>query len=533
MIQLEYNNKYYDVLGTYSINKSSREVTYNDIVLDFTNKTREDIPNKYQECHIVDTSLVNDEIRINKTLFTGYVSTVTLPNMKNKVEYRELEIELLSPMALATRRTINAIGSYKLRNLIMIILQPLFDDGFELKEFNVGDADTTVNYLIESVESALNKLSNRYNFWWYIDENKNIFINSIDYQFAQKPRLIYNEDNKLKGLINVIPSIDATDYCNVVNFANVRTWQYSAYGDFVYNVIVGGEIVKTYNYNINKDRLFDITNIKNEDEVIFNHPIDITVGNIVKSSNSNFNHRAFTDYQNYALLINYTYSNNTTGQVYIRVNNNVLEISNNATLEQTPEVEKEFEFKRDGMFDNLITGFKFNNDSKNITSIQVLFSCSALMWTRLKINNLSEIQKSKGKVSVSGQIEKTIDMNEQWKTLDELQAIGNAYIKTNSSQSDKITLLIDEDYGLEIGDIITINRPSFLIDGNYIITDIIINHKNNMYDQYKVTLRNSNYFESYVDLFRAKETEELEEKNYNLSTIDYEEGSIKEVHEVV
>ena len=533
MIKLEYNNNYFDLIDTYTINKSSRQVTYNNLILDFTGKTKADLPTKYQECHLVDVSLVEGEIKVNETKFTGYVNTIILPNIKNKIEYRQLEIELLSPMALATRRTMTAIGSYKLRDLIMLVLQPLFDDGFELKEFNIGNSDITVNYLVETVESALNKLSNKCNFWWYIDENKNIFINSIDYQFAQKPRLIYNEDNKLKGLINVIPSIDATDYCNVVNFANVRTWQYSAFGDFVYNLIVDGQIVKTQTYNINKDKLFEVSSIKNEDEVVFNHPIDVTVNNIVKSSQSNFNHKAFTDYQNYALIIKYTYSNNTTGQVYIRVNNNVLEVSNNATLEQTPSVEKEFEFKRDGFFNNLITGFKFNNGGKNISSIQVLFSCSALMWTRLKINNLSEIQKSKGKISVSGQIEKTIDMNEQWKTLDELQAIGNAYIKTNSSQSDKIVLLLDENYGLEIGDIIKIERPSFLINGMYIITDILISHKNKKYNQYKVTLRNSNYFESYVDLFRAKETEEIEEKNYNLSTIDYEEGTITEVHEVV
>lgn len=532
MIKLEYNNTYYDVLGNYAIKKSSREVTYNTITIDFTNKTMLDIPNKYQECHLVDVSMPNGSIRVNKTIFTGYINTIVLPNMKNKKEYRELEIELLSPMALATRRTITAIGNYRLKELIELILQPLYDDGFVLKEFNVGDAELTVNYLIETVESSLNKLSNKYNFWWYIDENKNIFINSIDYQFAQKPRIIYNEDNKLKGLIDIIPSIDATDYCNVVNFVNVRTWQYSCLGQFDYVYDVGG-VETTKTYIIDKDKLFNVSTIKNEDEIIFNHPVDITLNNIIKSNKSNFNNRAFTDYQNYALLIKYTYSDNTTGQVYIRANNGVLQISNNATLEETPQTTKEFEFKRDSFFNNLITGFTYNNASKSIISIQTLFSCSALMWTRLKINNLSEIQKSKGKVSTSGQIEKTIDMNEQWKTLDELQIIGDAYIKANSSQSDKISLLLDENYGLEVGDIIQIERPSFLIDGFYIITDILETHKNNRYNQYKITLRNSNYFESYVDLFRSKETEEIEEKNYNLSTIDYEEGTIREVHEVV
>lgn len=523
MIKLEYNGNFYDLLDTYSINKSSRQVTFNNLKIDFTNKTTSDLPTKYQECHLVD---VNEQEVVDKTLFTGYVNTITLPNMKNKQEYRELEIELLSPMALATRRTVSAIGNYGLKALIELILQPLYNDGFILKEFNIGNTDLTVNYLVETVESALNKLSNKYNFWWYIDENKNIYINSIDYQFAQKPKLVYNESSKLKGLIDVIPSIDATDYCNVVNFSNVRTWQYSCYGNFTNT---------TYSkyYTINKDVLFDIVTIKNEDEVIFKHPIDITVANIIKSSKSNNNHLAFDDYQNYALLINFTYSNNTTGQVYIRVNNGVLQVSNNATLEETPDTHKEFEFKRDSFFNNLITGFKYNNTSKSITSIQTMFSCSALMWTKLKINDLSEIQYSKGKVSSSGQIEKTIDMNEQWKTLDELQEIGNSYIKINSSQSNKVVLNFDRDYNLNVGDIVSIERPSFLIEGTYIITDIVENYLNSKFNSYQITLMNNAYFESYIDLFRAKETEEVDEKNYNLSTIDYEEGTIREVHEVV
>lgn len=534
MIKLEYNGEYYNLIDTYSINKSSREVTYNSLTIDFTNKTIANIPNKYQECHLVDVSIINEQIKENKIIFTGYVNTIVLPNMKNKVEYRELEIELLSPMALATRRTITAIGNYELKDLIQLILQPLYDDGFVLKEFNVGNSTLTVNYLIETVESSLNKLSNKYNFWWYIDENKNIYINSIDYQFAQKPKLTYNEDNQLKGLIDLIPNIDATDYCNVVNFNNVRTWQYSYYGDFIYNYYDdSGQIIYTKTYTLEKDKLFDDTTIKNEDEIIFNHSVDVKVENIIKSNISNFDHRAFTDYQNYALLMNYKYNDNSTGQVYIKVNNGVLQISNNATLENTPQTTKEFEFKRDTFFNNLITGFKYNNENKSITSIELIFSCSALMWTKLKINNLSEIQNSKGKVSTSGQIEKIINMNEQWKTLNELQAIGNAYIKTNSSQSDKINLTIDNDYNLNIGDIIKIERPSFLIVGTYIITDIKMEYLNNRYTEYKITLRNSNYFESYVDLFRATETEELEEKNYNLSTIDYEEGNIREVHEVV
>ena len=81
--------------------------------------------------------------------------------MKNKHEYRELEIDLLSPLAMATVRTVDAVGTYNLQPLIRELIQPLINDGFTLKEFNIGNNQITVNYLNETVESALNKLSNK------------------------------------------------------------------------------------------------------------------------------------------------------------------------------------------------------------------------------------------------------------------------------------------------------------------------------------------------------------------------------------
>ena len=522
MIKLKYNNTYYNLLNDYIVKKSSREVSFNNIVVDFTNKTITDLPKKYQECQII--KITNGE---EKTIFTGYINNFVLPNMKNKEEYRELEIELLSPMALSTRRTITAIGNYKLQDLINIILQPLYNDGFILKELNISNNELTVNYLIETVESTLNKLSNKYNFWWYIDENKNIYINSIDYQFGLEPKLVYNEDIKLKGLKDLVPSIDATDYCNVINFTNVRVWQFSYSGAFTTASLT------PITYNLEKDSLIDRTQaIKNNVEIEFNHPIDINVVNIEKSINSNSQHIVFTNYNNYAFYMQYTYSDNTTGTVYILKNGNNLTISSNATIEENPQTTKEFEFKRDTFFSNLITGFKYNNGSKTITSIQTLFSCSALMWTRLKINNLEEINASKNRISLSGQVEKIINMNEQWKTFDELQEIGNAYLKTNSSQADNIKMVFDENYNFKIGNIIKIDRPNFLIQGKYIITDITEKWLSKGYNEYTLMLRNSNYFENYVDLFRYNETEEIDEKVYNLTTIDYNEDSIREVHEV-
>lgn len=530
MLKLKINDRYYTIVDNYEISKSSREVTFNSIKIDFTNKTTEDLPLKYQEVSIVDVSEKNGNIVENKKIFTGYVNMVVLPKMKNEEEFRELEIELLSPMSLATRRTITIVGEYELNELIMKILEPLFNDGFELVEFNVGNSSVTVNYLIETVESSLNKLSNKYNFWWYIDENKGIYINSIDYTFAQKPKLIYNDDKKLKGLINIIPSIDATEYCNVVNFTNVRVWKYSYQGTFSHQKTG----FPTEYYDLSKDSFIDTSQtIKNDNEISFIHPIDITIKNAIKSRDQNLMSNIIEDYKNYILLMEFTYSDNTTDTVYIRLNSSGdgLEISNNATLDENEE-NKAFTFKRDSFFNNLIVGFKYKN-SKNIKSIETVFSCSCLMWTRLKFNNMSEINKSKNKVSKSGQIEKNIDMNEQWKTIDELKQIATSNINISSNQSDEVELLLDENYNLKIGDIVRINKPCFLINNDYIITDIYESKVNSLYYNYRVILRNNNYLESFIDLFRYKETETLTEKTYSLTTIDYSTDSIKEVHEVV
>ena len=76
------------------------------------------------------------------------------------------------------------------------------------------------------------------------------------------------------------------------------------------------------------------------------------------------------------------------------------------------------------------------------------------------------------------------EFDNQWKTLDELRSIGNAYIKANSNQSNKVVLRFDKNYNLDVGDIVELDRPSFLIEGKYIVTDIVENYLNTKYNSY-------------------------------------------------
>jgi hypothetical protein len=535
MLKFRYNDTNYDIIGNFGFKKSSREVTFNDIDIDFTNYTIEDLPIKYQECKICK---VDDDGNIEEVIFTGYVNGFELKNMVREIDDKILSIELLSPMAITSNRTATAIGTFELKALINKIIEPLINDGFELVEFNVNNHNVTVNYLLETVEYCLNRLSNKFSFWWYIDENKKIYINDIDYKFNLKSKLLFDDDNNLPFLYGITPSIDATDYCNVINFTNVRVYSYSYH--FTYTV---PSAHTPYDIVMKKQPLFDKNVvIKKGDTVEFAHPVDIKVDNIIKSTNANKGNDILDDMALVALEVVCKDSSNNNKTLKIYVSGSSLVLSNNAEFdgEGTTDNPKDFSLIRDNFFSNLITGFKYNGNN-SITTITSIKSCSALMWTRLKVSNDEEIEKCKNKINISGQVEKIIDMNETWQILPDLMTIANSYFYINSTDTDNVVLKISNDknvsynFNYTVGDVIEIDKENFYVKGKFIITDIKTNFNPHakIFKEWEITLKNSNYLENYIDLFRPTETQETEEKNYNYIISSYNEDGLKEVHEVI
>ena len=518
MVRLKILNSYYKVADGYNISESSREVKFSNLKIEFTDKTIADLPLKYQEVQLVD---VDNNYNINEIIYTGYVNNFILPNMKNNHEYRELEIDLLSPLAMATVRTADAVGTYNLQPLINELIMPLISDGFVLKEMNIGNNQITVNFLSETVESALNKLSNKFNFWWYIDKNKNIYINSIDYLIAKTPKIIYNEENKIEGLIDVIPSIDATDYCNVVDFTNLRLFTESRYNR-VESAITGIENVYYTKYY----PLTDIQELKSGDEIKFDIPFDITISNVLRNKP-----------ETTSPITVFSCSFSTTSSpsservsAKITMQNNKLVLTSNLSIEDSYSDNNDFVLVRDSFFKNLIVGMKYNGSNNLI--VQGFYSLNAIMWTKMRVINNEEVNKNKGIISKTGIVEKQVDMREQWKKYDEILDIANSYIKKNKSRVEQVKLNMDEDNQLNIGDTIKIDKPFFLINDTYIITDKNVIFQDN-YTTWNYTLKNTNILENYVDLFRAKE-QEISEKQYNLITSNYnEDNSIRESYEVV
>ncbi len=504
MTYLEYSNKKFKIIDSYNINTSSRQVTFSDIKVDFTNRTLEDLPIKYQEVQIK---------KDNTVIYTGYVNSFTLPAMKQSDnEFRELEINLLSPMQMATNKVVTIIGTYTLEEVIRRALSPLLLDGFEIKSLNVRDGQKTVNFLMQTTEFVMNSLSNSESLWWYIDENKSIYVNSIDYQFGLLPKMTLTHDKKVEGLLSITPSVEAVNYANVINVKNARvyfdSWYYSHYDE-----------------KINNKPLFDARTLKKGDSIDFKYPIDISE-NTIRRVKETTNNEGMTEYYNFSLSLA-MYSNNYFPVLEIKLDNDNYRISSDISFSE--EDKTLITLKRDEFFKNLITGFTYNGESE--ATVESIRSQTALEYRTMKFVNSQEIELNKGKITTSGVIEKSIDMNQRWFFADDLVAEVRSMMSNNSNQTNILTLEFDKNKDLKIGDIINVNLPKFLIQGEYIITDIVYTHSS--IENWKISLRSADVVENYIDIFREKDKQEINEQIDTIMLSDYVEEKMREVHEVV
>lgn len=517
MLYLKYGEVSLPILESYSITKSSQDITFSDLQCDFTEHTIEDLPEKYQEVKIANGT---------KILYFGYVDTYNFGEIREKDEELDIYFTLLSPQKIATLRTCTAIGMYQIKELLeKTILKTLVDEGFVVKELNVIDRTITVNFLCETIEYCLNNLSNKFNFWWTIDEKKNIYIKDIDFFWNDgKFKHIYDDENSIPGLQYVKPSVYSEDYANVVNFTNVRMYEDSR-AEFLDN-----DTTK-FEYSFNPLITKQISSLKNGEQVIFEMPIDLKKENMIKSASS----QGKSEGTIYGLSSVFVYNDNSFCNVFVwydRQNDKIL-MSDNLGFENGENKDKEFLLIKDSFFSNLITGIKYNGQ-KTIKNISFINSESALIWSINKFYNDKAIDDKKNKISNTGIVELTIDMKESWKTAQELREIGTSYMNKNSLKlAGQIELKTDKDV-FKIGDTIRIDKKfnKLSIKGNYVVTEIKINYANNEFE-YAVTCKNANMLTSFIDIFRKEDTQTTSEKTYHLYLTHYNQEEFAESHEVV
>lgn len=513
MIRLVYNNKAFKILNEFQFNQNNKEVTFNDITIDFTGHSIADIPLKLQEIQIKQCKDNQDIFTQGKTIFFGYVDTIQLGKMQMSEEKRELTITLLSPLKLSTLRTSTIIGTYLLTDALYKIFEPLINDGFEIVEMNVPQSQILVSYIMETIETIMNNLGLKKNIFWTIDAQKHIKINSIEYLFGQN--IVKTITTTQGKILNIEPSIQASDYANVINIKNARLIYRNS------TVVNGGTVTEDGGFPI----ISLPKSIQKGDTVNFNYPVIISK----QIAQQILQEKHEEEYDTIVLLeivigtIHLTiFYNQTTEQLDTTIQNGTVTYSDDEGSEGT------LVLQRDNFFNNLITGIKYNgNSTLNITTI---YSDSALRYITMKFMHSGEIEKLKGIVSQSGQVEKTIDVNETWYTLQELTNYARSLLIENTNTINTIVLEYDQNQDLEIGDLIEINLPNFYTQGSFVVTGIDYIYYNELHQIWKITVQQSDIISSYIDIFRPTQSQETESQDASLVISEFIEEEINEIH---
>lgn len=502
IIEYGQDNKQFKIIDTLEITKSSQEVQYSNLTIDFSKGTIEDLPFYLQEIKI------KDDKNNNKIVFTGYLNDYILPELRLTDIYRNLEISLFTPRELTTKKTVTIIRTAKLTEIINQTLAPLFAEGFSLKEFNITDKNVTIKIISRTVEEVLNYLSNKFSLYWNIDENKNITINSIEYQFNKSAKKEINEKNyktEINGFISLTPTVENSDYANIINVKNARIFY---------------ESFSTEGLNIT---------LKNGDRIDFENPLDISLETAERIAGQLTQEGLATAITN--LQIDYNtneqayikYGFNTTGE--IQPGRNIKDV---ATDDST---NAKFVLTMDSTFKNLATGVTYKGEGP--VTIRGISSQTFLKYANMKLINWYEIQKNKGKIIPSGQIEKILDVENGWFTVEELiDYVRNTFIN-NDKEVKSIKINTNKINEIEVGDKIIINLEKCLIKENFVVTKINETYEGNNYS-FIYELKNTNLPENYINLFRSSlDMEEQESQIETEYVVEYtEEETIQEIYEV-
>lgn len=547
MYMVKIKNSYYKMINTYSLENSSNEVKYSDVVIDFNEGTFLDLPLQYQEIQILsgqeeDIKNGNGVIR-----YFGYVESYNLSTIKTLNDPKELTLTILSPMKLSTLRTVNINGYYDIDTLLDLVLEPLIEEGFTIKEKNIKNRAFTVQFITQTVEYCMNYISNSKSIFWYINELKEIYIYDISYLTSSEPKLEIFEDEIPKGFIDIKPTLVSVDYANVLNLKRGRTFFYSCNGSFVDRTKItnfvltaspkvienGGSLSLNYPVVIDEETLKKISDEEN---------LYSDISTEVSSESSRNKYGIFIEIS----LMNIYGTDGTSLQeeevvrrAYIYWDSEQEKIikSDNIAFsdegDENKDETKEFILQRDNFFSNLIIGIKWNNKlNEGNGIITTIYSHSALKYTTAKIYFNEEIEKCKGIINSTGKVEKTINLNEKWLTQKELIEYAKSLIVQNANTCNEVQLTMDIQQNIKLGSLVRINMPNFFVDGNFIVTSIKENYIEPDSNQYIYKLRNINLLENFIDFFRTSDIQESTSEVNDVIIGAYTEDIINQKHEM-
>ena len=483
-MKLYYGILSFNIIPPLTLSKSSKEVVYSNIEIDFTGYTLNDLPKKYQKIEIKDVDM--------NVIYTGYTDEIITPNFSEKDGLLHLGLSVLSPQSYATKRLIDYNYTGSLTTILTNVCQPLVDDGYVLN-LDIEERDGSVESNYYSIEKVLTNLSKKYHLWWYIDELLNIYIKDI--KKIEDSNSVYTIDNTTK-ITNLKSTIDSNEYCNKIVAKNVYVYQ--------------------------ANLTLPTTNLVNGETYDFNYPIHVSeIG--AKKLKTLVNSTTILLFDTtMSLSLGITYNRNTGVMTTTAGIGYLGEDGNDTTMKML--------LVRDQFITNKITGFKWvgANDTLSYFATDM-----ALKPFTVDMINTVEINNSKGIVSPSGIMEKIIDLNgkyfEEWELIEYIRNLFSSN-KTEISEVNWDFKDTDALPNLKIGDKVTFNLNNYLVSGDFIITNEEKSINNLIIEQVNYSARNINLTDDYLDIFRSSQTQEDNESVKEALKSFYIEETTNEVH---
>ena len=464
------------------ISDSSRQTSFSDIQIDFRGFSEEDLPIQYQEVSIMkDTDVV----------FKGFVDTVIYPEFNFEDQPFLIEVSLLSPFSYASKRVISlTINELPLNEALELILDPLVNDGFIIQENLTADRTLSQIFRFETIEKIMNYLAGRFNFIWYIDKEKKIYIKNIDILKGQNPALTVNNTNR-DYIKSIQPTKTIVDYANKLNVKNV--------------ILLAGDTLVP-----------ETTVLTSGESYRFKYPVSIS------------EHTAFRIAEGDAQVMFFMQTN--VGFYQIQVNKSLRTITYSAQIGFSGvdgDAGKKILLETAEDDITKVVGFRWNAASETVT---IAFSNTSLIPFNATYIDPVEADLIKEKTGTSGIIERVINANGRYFTFSELQEYTRGLFQQNNVATNAISAtfkgrLDDASFltyldNLKITNVIRVNLPQFQIVGNFAITDTVVSYGRHT-ATINVSARNANLNESFNDIFRLPLIENTTDDLVNNLTVLY------------
>lgn len=476
----------YDVL---ELNKSGSDITFSNIKADFGIRSMSQLPMALQEIRIWKGELLDGEdLSESELLYTGFLDKASLTQKYKNEDECDIELTLLSPKNITTKRYVSINGTYTTDEAFNLIFQPLINDGFQIKTIDVEKKNISVNYFLENIETIMNDLSNKLNLFWTIDNKKNIYITDIIKLLGKNPKLTINENDNIEGLYELRPVIENNNYFNCINVKNARIYT-----------------------SANDEEVLEIMKLVKDQSMEFVNPIDF---NITGCKRVCYNNNAYRC----SILTIYNEEGDILYDVSYEEGDDKIQLPEGMVWSDGDTENATIILKRDNFFKNLVTGIEWKGRTTEIDHIK---TDTMLKYQVFKFTNSNEVNKCSQLITDSGLIETTIDVNESWFTFNELVEYCSNKMTANSNNVASVEISIDKNYDLDIGDIIRIDKQDFFINGDFVITEI--SEQISGYDSYDchIVAQNNKLQENYIDIFRKEIQEENEVKYQNTNIIEF------------